>query len=219
MVGQAQAVIYDGFGATNSTGDLNPYAFGNWTIESLCVDFCSSIDPFFDGLPANGDVSYNSVDDKITITGADYTQEFLDDDFFVPPTTLTLFTITAATAGLLSFNWDYFSDDPDPDDFFSFELNGAPVIPLADNWSPDWSGVEGLVDPFIDLAKDDVFGFSIFSDFSIYGAGIGNISNFQFIEENIGESIPLNPVPLPPALLLFGTALAGLRFVQKKKLV
>ena len=39
------------------------------------------------------------------------------------------------------------------------------------------------------------------------------ISNFSF-DDGFGE---ITPMPVPPAFLLFGTALAGLGFFRKKK--
>ncbi len=61
----------------------------------------SSILPFF-GDPANGTASYNAGLDEIIITGADY-QDDEDNAFF---DSLTSFSITATSAGSLSFEWE-----------------------------------------------------------------------------------------------------------------
>jgi hypothetical protein len=64
----------------------------------------------------------------------------------------------------------------------------------------------------------DLFGFSIFSIDNAFGAASVDISNLTFCTAcDANGRPPVSAVPLPPAFLLFGVALAGLGFVQKRK--
>lgn len=112
----------------------------------------------------------------------------------------------------VSFDWDYTTSDLlaeydpfvfikdllsiDPLDFVEVTLTGA----TAGN-------------AIFQVASMAQWGFSQDSDDGLWGAGITDISNLSFTQASVGPS----PVPVPPALLLFGTAIAGLGFARRKR--
>ena len=179
------------------------------------------------GFPGTGEI--NGIDSDGTFvspTGTSVTIKGSDDGSGEgDPTAIT--TATSNGAGTVSFDWDYLTRDA----FAGFD----PFVWLVDDGSgltrtsiTDGTVIETSPDVFVGsgaqaqsgsesifVTAGSIFGFSLDTFDNKFGTGefgFVTISNFQFDDGFAG-----NVVPVPPAFLLFGTALAGLGFFRKKK--
>ena len=119
------------------------------------------------------------------------------------------FTIAAAGAGSVSFDWVYTTSDWDPQDgifdLFGFLLNNV-FTELTDSFGKkNQSG-----NTIFTVVAGDVFGFRLECGDCLGGAADVTISNFSAPESGA-------PVPEPSTWLLFGSGLAGLAMWRRKQ--
>ncbi|MCP4331934.1 MAG: hypothetical protein GY785_04710 [Gammaproteobacteria bacterium] len=158
--------------------------------------------------PNSGEIEYIGPDPTdVTIRGSSSGSGFPSN---------TGFSTTAGSDLQIDFSWAYETFDIFGevwDTFFWVNSGaGSTTVQLSVNGDGSiQSGAESML-----VAEGDVFGFSIFTvdnwDLPADFAEV-NISNFSY--QDLGGNP--NPVPVPPAFLLFGSALAGLGFMRKKK--
>lgn len=108
----------------------------------------------------------------------------------------TDYTIAAAAAGTVTFNWSYSSIDSGAFDTGGYLKNGVYTI-LATNATPG-SGTGTVA-----VIAGDIVGFRVFSADGAFGPGILTITNF------------VGPVPAPGALALLG--LAGMVGTRRRR--
>ena len=192
LVSQTHAAIID-----TNTVDPN-FTFGglDWTAS---FDYLSAPSPT---TPSTGTIrtGAEAFNGQLEITGSDNGSGAASE---------TAMYSTATADGSVSFNWDFFSTDLAGFDFFiwvSDAITGDITRVISDRVSATESGISSFI-----VSAGGLFGLSVDTTDNNFGAATVDISNFSFTA--FGGS----PVPLPPALLLFGTALAGLGFFQKKK--
>ena len=123
-------------------------------------------------------------------------------------------TTSITVSGIISVAWDYFTDDaPAGFDPFIWLVNDVANATSISNDALGTGAQDGMFSQHVDAGT--LFGFAMTTD-NTFGGGCCAadvvLSNFSFISDFGG-----NPVPVPPAFLLFGTALAGLGFFRKKK--
>ena len=205
MAGQANAAIY----TVDSPGS---FLFGGFSWDT-------SFSPTENqnGSIRNGPEA-NSVDGEapialgeVQITGSD-TGTQLD----IPIRSLTTMTTTIAQGGTISVDWTYTSgilDGADNDPFLWLIDNVVQTPFIYGNLGTGIGVQSGTFTQAVDA--NTLFGLSIASD-NLFGAPDFQanvvLSNFTLTDLN-GSNL----VPVPPAFLLFGTALAGLGFFRKKK--
>ena len=129
---------------------------------------------------------------------------------------LTSMTTTAAVGGSISVNWDYLNSDfPEYDPFVWLYDDGSGLTmteitdPLGD------FGQVGLWTETV--VTGALFGFGILSLDNLYGFADVGLSDLLFTAAGPDGRPDVGVVPIPPALLLFGTALAGLGLFGRKK--
>jgi len=158
------------------------YTPGNWTFTSNPV-------------LGDGSVDLASAPAAVTLTGSnsrDSTAYF--------GTVNSDYTIRAAAAGPVSFDWSFFSHRVHSPDGFGYLLNGS-FTQLADQSSLG-SGFSQF-----NVLVGDVFGFRAYTLDNEVGAGTATISNF---------SAPISdPTPVPGPLPLLG---AGAAFSYSRRL-
>jgi hypothetical protein len=116
---------------------------------------------------------------------------------------------TTTTGGVVNFDWNFQNTDPDSTfDFFVFIFDLA-----TDSFTRVATGTRGADHAQFTVEANSMFGLSIDTADNIGGAAFVDIRNFDFAANGGAPSA----VPVPPALFLFGAAIAGLGFVQKKK--
>jgi len=155
----------------------------------------------------DGKVEYDVTAETVRITGS-------DDQSEMPTNT----EMTTTGAGIVDFNWIYSTTDT------LFGVGFDPFIFIRDLLTDPVTFVdltqEGLTDETagvftsrgnVILEVGALWGFSIDSFDSSFGAGIVTISDLSF------AGAQPSPVPVPPAFLLFGTAMASLAYVRRKK--
>lgn len=121
--------------------------------------------------------------------------------------------------GDVSFAWDYTTGDFDSafDPFVwvyaaDGDINNVSVTQITTNGLTAESGTSTFA-----VVAGSLFGFSIDSVDNLVTAtdfAFVTITDFAFDDGFAGNVLP---TPVPPAFLLFGTALAGLGFFRKKK--
>jgi len=182
----------------NWTADFNAGAASNGTVSynDACVYAADCATPTV-GASITGDNSGG---------GASYTEMYAD----------------APVAGSVKFDWSYQTTDAYPADPLNpasdplFFINGG-FFELTGSCASDGSVCSGTTGPVAVIAGLLSFGLSIDSIDGLFGPASVAISNFVFLDAD-GRPLP-SPVPVPAAFLLFGTALAGLGFMRKKKAV
>lgn len=141
-------------------------------------------------IQGNGSIDTSSAPNSVTLTSAD--------GGVAGPTQDTDFTITAPSAGTVSFNWSYSTSDIDPTyDPFGYLLNGA-FTQLTD----DLGALIQAGSTSFAVGTGDVFGFRQYSTDSKDGAGITTISSFN------GPTAAPGPADVPGPLPLLGIAAA-----------
>ena len=121
--------------------------------------------------------------------------------------TSTDFTIAALSDGMVSFDWDYRTNDEGPEyDPFGWLLNGT-FTQLTDSRG---AGAQSGSTMFA-VVVGDIFGFSAMSTDSQLGSSLTTISNFSAPE------VSVSAVPLPAAAWLFGSALLGFFGFSRRK--
>jgi hypothetical protein len=193
LVSQTHAAIID-----TNTADPN-FTFGglDWTAS---FDYISAPAPT---TPSTGTIrtGAEAFNGELEITGSDNGSGVASE---------TAMYSTATADGTVSFDWSFFSTDLAGFDFFiwvSDAIGGDTTRVISDRISASESGISSFI-----VAAGGLFGLSIDTTDNNFGSATVDISNFSFAAFG-GASA----VPLPPALLLFGAALAGLGFFQKKK--
>lgn len=113
----------------------------------------------------------------------------------------TDFTIAAPTAGTVSFDWAFSTDDDEGTEFdpFGYLLNGAFTQLTIDNFSLTQSGSVSF-----SVLAGDVFGFRQNSIDSIFGRASTTISNFNGPLPASGPASVPGPLPLLGAGAAFG---------------
>ncbi|MDH3685477.1 MAG: PEP-CTERM sorting domain-containing protein [Myxococcales bacterium] len=160
---------------------IDDYAFANWSLTQT---------PGADGFV----VPSGAPTDTIVLTGSEA------NGTPAPPAddpSVTDFTITVATSGTISFDWDYQSLDAADWDRGAYLVNGGEFF-LAQNDSATSNGTVTIA-----VTAGDVFGFRVGSRDQAFSPGILTIDNFSFV-----------PEPSTAVLLLLGTiglAVAGRR--------
>ena len=203
MAGQANAALYN-------AGSTGSFSFGGATWDTSFTPTGNNDGSIRTGPEANSDPLKAPIAlGEVQITGSD-TGTQLD----IPVRSLTTMTTTIAQGGTISVDWTYTSGilDPAENDPFIWLLDGMVQLPFI--YGADTTGVEtGTFTTVVDAGA--LFGLSIASD-NLFGAPLFQanvvLSNFTLTDLN-GSNL----VPVPPAFLLFGTALAGLGFFRKKK--
>ena len=110
-----------------------------------------------------GDSSFSANLTTLTLTGSNNGSTL---------NALTEYTIAADASGTVSFNWNYSSVDSLNWDYGGFSVNGV-FTTLAFNSTPGSGSFSTSVN------AGDVFGFWVFSQDSIGGAGVLQITNFS----------------------------------------
>lgn len=118
----------------------------------------------------------------------------------------TDFTITALAEGMVSFDWEYSTEDDPEFDTFGWLL-GDVYTQLSD----DSLGQQQSGSTMFNVLAGDIFGFRVHSVDSVFGAATATISNFS-----APASAP-SPVPVPAAAWLFGSALLGFLGFSRRK--
>ncbi len=153
-------------GIAQASGFQGTYDPSNWTLNNFQAD---------------GSVDTNNAPTSISLTGGDTGLFEIGS---------TSYTTTAASSGLVKFDWNYSNFDvlafTDP---FGFLLNGAFTQLTDDNGSLSQSGTYSTK-----VNQGDTFGFMIETQDNIGGAATVTVSNF------------VAPTPVPEPLTILGTA-------------
>ena len=153
---------------------------------------------------------------------------FTEDDIFFPSE--SKMWALADVDGSVSFDWFFSTGDLDGEfDFFMTVVKANEQIVYIDRLSnisgPEQSGnqagfgcgllltCEGAFGSVINLTAGDIFSLSIDTADNLGGEARVDISNFNFTSND--DRFPA--VPVPAAVWLFGSAMAGLGFMRKRK--
>ena len=120
---------------------------------------------------------------------------------------ITSMSTTASVNAVVDFSW-FFETLDDANFEFLLWINagaGEATRTLTNFVDLTQSGVESFI-----VSAGDIFGFSIETFDNLFGPSMVDISEFSF------TALAASPVPLPPALLLFGIGIAGLGMVRRK---
>jgi hypothetical protein len=153
--------------------------------------------------PANFSLTNSNADGFVNTSGAPASISITGGDNGSSSFGSTKFFTTAAAAGLVSFDWNYSTQDAqsfDPSfDPFGFNLNGVFTQLTNSFGAQSQFGTASF-----NVALGDTFGFEVQTIDNIFGRATVTISNFN----------ALAPTPIPtPALLpgLIGMGVAALR--------
>ena len=207
LAGQSQAQIIN-----NATTDPT-FGFGGFTWESSFA--------YLGDTPPGGELAAGEIrtgDDalngELEITGSDnqLNPPPLNGPFY--PSEAAMFT-TITENGSASFDWIFETQDSQGAyDFFmtiiSFDAAGTQVV-QATRMTDVSASVQSGLGTIINLLAGDLFGLSIDTADNFGGSATVDISNFKFTADSA------RVVPVPAALWLFGSAIAGLGFMRKKK--
>ena len=156
---------------TQFAGD---YAPANWT----------------QSIQGDGFINTGGAPASISLSGAD---DYSDTD------QNTDFTIAAPTAGTVSFDWDYSTDDDPEYDPYGYLLNGVFTQLTINNFDINQSGSVSF-----SVLAGDVFGFRQNSADSLLGRASTTISNFNGPLAASGPASVPGPLPLLGAGAAFG---------------
>ena len=157
-----------------------PYAPANWTQR----------------IGGDGSINTNGAPGSIILNGSDNYSGLRNVDF----------TITAPAAGIVSFDFNYVTnDDLAQFDPFGYVINGSFTV-LTDPNAPDQSGSSTF-----SVLQGDVFGFRQGSTDSRFGRAYTTISNF-----NGPAPAPPSSVPGPLPLLGAGAAWGWSRRLRQR---
>ncbi|MFB2979832.1 PEP-CTERM sorting domain-containing protein [Microseira sp. BLCC-F43] len=182
-IGLVGAATVIGANPAQAAGFSGSYAPSNWT---------------FTNLNADGFVDTSNAPESITLTGGDNLSGAFG---------LTAYT-TAAVNSLVSFNWNYNTQDVDGPfwDPFGFLNNGVFTQLTDPNGSQSQSGTYSTL-----VKAGDIFGFAVNTLDNIVGPASVTISNFEATQ-----------VPEPASvlgLLAFGALGAGAKLKRNKQQV
>ncbi len=142
---------------------------------------------------ADGLVNTSGAPGSISLTGGNNGSRSLG---------FTGFLTTAAGNGLVSFNWNYSTQDTDAVfDPFGYVLDGE-FFRLTNSGLTQQSGTISF-----DVALGETFGFGIFTTDNIFGRGSATISSFNAPDAT----------PIPTPALLPGLIGLGLGVLRKRK--
>jgi hypothetical protein len=189
----AVAFAYAGEARADFIGD---YVVGNWTTSLT-------------GTPpgGGGSVLTGGAPGSIVLQGGNGTTQ--SGPFCTAPPCLVMFTINAAAAGTISFDFAYLSSDSSADhasgpafDTFGRVFNGSRIQLSNDAGSASQSG-DNVSFP---VALNDLIGFYVDCTDCLFGAAAVTISDFNFT----AADPDLAATPEPATLLLFGTSAVGM---------
>ncbi len=171
--------------ASSFTGAFDP---SNWTFLNTHIKPSSegedTTDPFSN---FNGYVDTSNAPFSVSITGGNNGTRHPGD---------TLYTTTALSSGLFSFDWSYLNQEPTAMyDFFGFILNETYT-----QLSNDWGGKSQRGTFSTILTAGDIFGFVVKTEDNIAGAPTVTISNLLLVD---------NPQSVPEPTATFGFLVLG----------
>lgn len=160
----------DSAGAASFTGDYDP---STWTLTNNNAD---------------GYVDTTDAPFSVSITGGDNSSGQFGE---------TLYTNTAVSSGLFSFDWSYTTQDLDSPfwDPFGFTLNETFTQLTDDQGNDSQSGTFSTT-----LTAGDVFGFSVQTKDNLVGPATATISDVSF---------PDDPQSVPEPTTTFGFLVLG----------
>jgi hypothetical protein len=196
MAGQANAAIFD-------AGSPGSFSYGGFTWDTSFSPTGNN-----DGFIATGG-DVDPLLGEVQIVGSDTGTGVQS-----PTDALSTMSTAITESGTISVAWDYFTNDaPAVFDPFIWLVNGVADLTSITNDALGTGGQTGTFTQHVDAGT--LFGLAIGTD-NLFGGGAFSadvaLSNFSFTSDN-GSRV----VPIPPAFLLFGTALAGLGFFRRKK--
>ena len=194
MAGQqsAHATVLD----TTDNGTIFEFGTLDWS-----ADFTGSA-------PNTGTIVYNDPVGEVTINGSSNGLGAQSE---------TGISTTATEAGAVNFSWLYQTFDVAPTWDVFYWINdgdGTATSQLSlDSGSASQSGSESFL-----VAAGDIFGFSIITvDNEFLPSDFASVTISGFSFEALGAIGGVSKVPVPPAFLLFGSALAGFGLLRLKK--
>jgi hypothetical protein len=163
-------------------------AAGVFVFGSAQAQFSGTYDPANWTFAPSGDGSWSMNAASLLIVGDDSGVGGYTDVYIVAP-----------AAGMVSFDWSYFSIDSGDFDRGGYQVNFADTI-LANNDGPNFSGNASFA-----VNAGDTFGFFVWSDDGLFGPGELTITNFSA------------PVPEPGTFVAVGLGLAGLALARRRR--
>jgi hypothetical protein len=193
--------------ATTVTAIESDSSFNLWSIDGI-TDF--SWDVVY--APGKGIIEIDNGLGTVNDVAADAVR--ITGDNSAAGRSLTRMTTDApAGGGDVSFDWSYataLTDLPEFDPFVFIASLVAGDVGLV-TVTTDGGAISQMGNAILSVADMAIWGFAIDSDDGLWGSASVTISNLRF------AGAQTSVVPLPPAFLLFGSAIAGLGFIRKYK--